>query len=288
MNTKHRAGFGFATSFSRRAGFSLRNPAGIFTLCFLLGLLLTGGCARKESGKLVARVGPRELSVEALADLAGRPVDSLSRAERRQLVDAWVERSLADLEGERRGLEKRPAIQQQLEMLRADLFASAMLAEAPLAPPTDREVQAYYDAHRQEFLRPVDAHLLELYWAEHENTMAQFRRQLEHGDTSMVAAGDVSAEGRWLAESGELDAQFEQELSSLKPGEVTFPRPYEDGYRVARLIESYPAGTVLDLSVVRDEIVGRLTAAQSRQRQDSLLTSWRERYPVTLLMGDSL
>jgi hypothetical protein len=257
-------------------------------LCLLLGLLLIFGCGKKENVEVVARVGSRNLTATDLARLAGRPGDSLSKAERWQLVDAWVERTLADLEGERRGLDKRADVKQKLEMLRADLLASLMLAETPAPPPSDQEVQAYYDAHRKEFLRPMDAYLLELYWAEHESVMAMFRGQLVRRDTSMVAAGDVSAEGRWLAESGELDKEFERELASLKPGEVTFPRPYEDGYRVARLLESYPAGTVLDLSVVRDEIVGRLLAAQSRARQDSLLTSWRERYPVTLFMRDSL
>jgi hypothetical protein len=260
----------------------------IVGLGLLLCLLLTFGCGRKEKSELVARVGPRDLTTADLARLAGRPADSLSKAERWQIVDGWVERTLADLEGERRGLDKRADVTLQLKMLRADLFASLLLAETPAPPPTDQEVQAYYDAHRKEFLRPVDAYLLELYWAEHESVMAMFRGQLVRRDTSLVAAGDVSAEGRWLAESGELDESFERELTSLKPGEVTFPRPYEDGYRVARLLESYPAGTVLDLSVVRDEIVGRLLAAQSRARQDSLLTVWRERYPVTLFLRDSL
>ena len=265
-----------------------KRPARIIVAWLVAAFILVNGCGRKERSELVARVGPRDLTTADLARVAGRPADSLSRAERWQIVNAWVERTLADLEGERRGLDKRADVTLQLKMLRADLFASLLLAETPAPPPTDQEVQVYYDAHRKEFLRPVDAYLLELYWAEHESMLALFRRQLERGDTTMVAAGDVSAEGRWLAESGELDKQFERELASLKPGEVTFPRPYEDGYRVARLLESYPAGTVLDLSVVRDEIIGRLLAAQSRARQDSLLTVWRERYPVTLFMRDSL
>ena len=260
----------------------------IIVAWLVAAFVLVNGCGKKEIVEVVARVGPRNLTATDLARLAGRPADSLSKAARWQLVDAWVERTLADLEGERRGLGQRVDVKLQLEMLRADLFASLLLAEQPAPPPGDQEVQAYYDAHRKEFLRPVDAYLLELYWAEHESVMAMFRGQLVRRDTSMVTAGDVSAEGRWLAESGELDKQFERELASLKPGEVTFPRPYEDGYRVARLLESYPAGTVLDLSVVRDEIIGRLLAAQSRARQDSLLTSWRERYPVTLFMRDSL
>lgn len=258
------------------------------SLCLLLVILLAIGCGKKPSGEILAKVGSRELTKDALSLLAGRPADSLTKAERWQLVEGWIERTLSGLEGERRNLDERSDVRLELDMVRDELYAAKILAEIPAATPTDAEVQTYYDAHRKEFLRPVDAYLLELYWAQYENIMTLFRRQLDRGDTSMVTAGDVSSEGRWLAESGELDPDFERELASLKSGEITFPRPYEDGYRVARLVESYPAGTVLDLSVVRDEIVARLLLVQSRLRQDSLQAALRERYPVTLFINDSL
>jgi hypothetical protein len=260
----------------------------IAATCLLLVVILVAGCGKKPRGEVLAKVGSRVMTTADLTLLAGRSADSLTKTERWQLVEGWIERTLAGLEGERRHFDKRSDVRLELDMLRGDLYAAKLLAEIPAAAPTDVEVQTYYDAHRKEFLRPVDAYLLELYWAEYENIMSLFRRQLERGDTSMVTAGDVSSEGRWLAESGELDAAFERELSSLKPGEVTFPRPYEDGFRLARLVESYPAGTVLDLSVVRDEIVARLLLAESHRRQDSLQTSLRDRFPVMLFINDSL
>ena len=267
---------------------ALHSCVALIAACLLLIVGLLSGCGKKTSGEALVKVGSRELTKADLALLAGRSADSLTKTERWQLVEGWIERTLAGLEGERRNLDKRSDVQDQLEMLRNDLFAAIIMKEIPATAPTDAEVQAYYDAHRKEFLRSADAYLLELYWAEYDNILSQFRRQLERGDTTMVTAGDVSSEGRWLAESGELQAEFERELSSLKPGEITFPRPYEDGFRVARLLESYPAGTVLDLAVVRDEIVARLLITQSRRRQDSLYAALRERYPVTLFINDSL
>lgn len=264
-----------------------RCAAFVVRLFLLPAVLLIASCGKKPNGEALVKVGSHLLTKDDLSLLAGKPADSLSKTERWQLVEGWIERTLGRLEGERRNLDERSDIRLQLDMLRGDLYTANVLAEIPASQPSAAEVQAYYDAHRKEFLRPVDAYLLELYWAEYENIMTQFRRQLERGDTTMVTAGDVSSEGRWLAESGELQADFERELSSLKPGEITFPRPYEDGFRIARLLESYPAGTVLDLAVVRNEIIARLLLMQSRQRQDSLFTALRERYPLTLFINDS-
>jgi hypothetical protein len=239
-----------------------------------------------ESG-LLAKVGSHELTAEALSAMAGMSVDSLSSADRSRLIQTWVEGALVDEEAKRRGLDHDPEIKARMMQIRAELYRSKLLSALPSPSPSDSAVAQYYTVHRAEFLRPVDAYSLELYWAEHEGTRAQFRDRLRRGDTTMLASGEVSSEGRWLAESRELPEDLEKEISSLKPGEITFPRPYEDGYRVARLLESYPAGTVLDLSAVHDEIVARILLEDSRRRQDSLMTALRERYPVSLFVSDS-
>ncbi|RPH96691.1 peptidyl-prolyl cis-trans isomerase [candidate division KSB1 bacterium] len=259
----------------------------------LLPILLSAGAAgcrgkKDDGGNVLAQVGSRELTKKDFQELCGAHPDSLHRFERWRSIENWIERTLMELEGEKRDLEKRPDVALKLHEMRAELFSSLLLSELPADPPADSAVERYYENHRGEFLRPVDAYQIELFWAEHQNIMARFRDQIQRGDTSMVAAGDVTAEGKWLAESRELDHDLERELSSMKPGEATFPRPYEDGFRIVRLLETYPAGTVLDLSVVREEIVARLLFEQSRARQDSLITSLRERYPVRIFVRDSL
>lgn len=233
------------------------------------------------------KVGSRELTKRELSAMAGKSYDSLRAAEHTQLSERWIERALVEQEGKRRRLDHNPEVEDRLAALRSEVYLWKLLSERAAPPPSDSVIEHYYKTHSSEFLRPVDAFLLELYWGEHENVVAKFRDQLVRGDTSMVVAGDVNQEGRWLAEAGELDKEFERELVSLKAGEVTFPRPYEDGFRVARLVESYPAGTVLDLSVVRDEIGQRLLVEQSRARQDSLFAELRARFPVKVMVRDS-
>jgi hypothetical protein len=267
-------------------GSVLRLAGLLALLCLAAGIL--SGCGSRDRSKVIAKAGSRVLTRDALSAIAGKSADSLSGDDRARLVQAWVERALVDQEGKRQGLEHDPLVANKLAAMRADLFMSRLLAKVPTKTPTDAQIKSYYDAHKPEFLRPVDSYLLEIYSARDQALISRFRDQLMRNDTSMVTAGDVSPEGKWLAESGDLDSDLERELASLRPGEVTFPRKYEDGYRVSKLIDVYPAGTVLDVSAVKDEILSRMLMEQSRARQDSVMVMLRERYPVKIFGGDSL
>jgi hypothetical protein len=254
--------------------------------CFLL--FFTACTKHNVADKAVlAKVGSRELTKGMLTAIAGVPADSLSAPDRVRLVESWVERALVDLEGQKRKMDKDPEIMAKLSSVRSELYRSKMLSELSATPPPDSVITAYYKNHQQEFLRPLEVYSIELYWTQTQELMSRFRDQLLRGDTGMVATGDVTSEGKWLAEAGELDPDLQKEVASLKPGEVTFPRPYDDGFRVVRLTDIYPAGTVLDLSVERDEILARLTTEQGRNRMDSLITRLRSRYPVKIMIPDS-
>jgi hypothetical protein len=242
---------------TRRGRLSLRNLPG-WILLLSLGPLLFVGCKRKDAGQqILAKVGDREFT-------------------RR------------DLEGQRLGLDKDPAVKEKLAALKSDLYRSRLLADHPPPLPSDSVVYAYYQEHEKEFLRPTDAYLIELYWAEDINRLMEFRQQLAGGDTSLLAQKVVITEGRWFAQAGDLDSTLEQELDGLDAGAITLPRPYGDGYRIVRLLEKYPDGTVLSLDAVRDEIVQRLLIEESRRRQEELVTDLRQRYSVQVLVKDSL
>ncbi|MBU0508763.1 peptidyl-prolyl cis-trans isomerase [bacterium] len=246
------------------------------------------GCGlRSNEGPLIARAGSRTLSQTEMETAIGLPLDSVPEAERRRWVSSWIERALVEQEAERRGLDKDADLVAKVRALRAEIYRARLLAEMDATPPTDSTIAGYYETHRQEFLRSTDAFLIELFWAEERSVMNRFREQIGRGDTTLLAAGRVSSEGKWLAERGELGEEFERELESLSPGAVTAIRPYEDGFRVARLAEKFPAGTVLDLSAVRDEIEERLIVEQSRARQDSLGAYLRHRYPVNVNLPES-
>jgi len=252
-------------------------------------LLLLSACKQKNPrDEVIARVGLRELTRGDLEKQAGLPLDSLPSAARWRIIDTWIERTLVDLEGARRGLDKDRELNEKLAALKSELYRSRLLGEGSAPSPDDSTIASYYQAHRNEFLQATDAYLVELYWAEDISKLMEFRQQIAKGDTTLLAQKEVAREGRWLAESGELEPDMEHELDSLNAGQMTDPRPYGDGFRSVYLIWKYPAGTVLRLDVVRDDIVGRLQIEASRQRQDRLMSTLRDRYPVEVLLKDSL
>jgi len=253
----------------------------------ILFVLLASCGERLDDSALLARAGTRELRQTELEAAVGLPMDSLLESEKTRWVLDWVDRALLEQEAERKGLDRNPGIRVKVQSLQAELYRAQLLSELPAEAPSDSIIAAYYEAHREEFLRPVDSYLIELYWSEDRSAMTQFQRAIQRGDTTLLAEGAVSSEGRWLAESQELEPLFEKELSELAPGAMTEIRPYEDGFRATRLIESFPAGTVLDLAAASDEIEERLILEQSRARQESLESWLRQRYPVTMHLPEA-
>lgn len=259
-----------------------------FTFQVFLALACVSCVNTNPRDDVLARIGNREFTRRDLEVAAGMPLDSLSSALRWRIMETWIERTLVDLEGERRKLNEDPALREKFAALKSDLFRARLLSDHPPPLPADSTVMLYFIKHQAEFLRRTDAYLIELYWAEDINRLMEFRQQLARGDTSLAAHSDVASEGRWLAETGELDSALEKELESLDAGAITLPLPYGDGYRAVHLLEKFPAGTVLHLDVVRDEIVQRLLIEESRRRQERLVTNLRRRYPVEVMMKDSL
>ncbi len=260
-----------------------------FQVLLAISLLLLVACKQPSpQDEVIARVGLRELTRGDLEKAAGLPLDSLPSATRWRIMDTWIERTLVDLEGARRGLEKDRELNEKLAALKSELYRSRLLAEQSAPLPGDSLVASYYQQHRKEFLQATDAYLIELYWSEDVSKLMEFRQQVTKGDTSLLAQKIVASEGRWLAESGELEPDMERELDSLTTGDMTAPRPYGDGFRSVHLLEKFPAGTVLKLEAVRDEIIGRLQAEESRQRQDKLMQDLRGRYPVEVMLTDSV
>ena len=251
-------------------------------------VLLLSCTSHSPQDEVIARVGLRELTRGDLEIAAGVPLDSLPSAARWRFMDTWIERTLVDLEGSRQGLDKDQELNEKLAALKSELYRSHLLADKPAPPPDDSTVINFYRAHQNEFLQTSDAYLIELYWSEDISKLMEFRQQLPQGDTLLVAGNQVLTEGRWLAESGELDPDMEQELDSLKIGQLTEPRPYGDGFRSVHLLDRFAAGSVLGLDAVRDEIVSRLLVEQSRERQDKLMAELRERYPVEVMLKDTL
>lgn len=255
-------------------------------MCLLPPLLFVGCRGEGSSQDLVAGVGTLSLTRGELEALAGVPLDSLTESEQGRLIQDWVERAMVEQEGRRLKLDGDEEIQQKLTRLRTELFRARLLSDLDEGVPSDSMVEAYYEEHKSEFLRTRDTYLIELFWSDSADTLRTFRERMLGDPDRTVEMPGVFPEGRWLAESGEIDEDLEREIKELQAGAVTKPRPAEDGFRIVRLVETYPAGTVLNLEAVKEEIVRRLVMEQSRQRNEELMRQLRNRYPVTIYVEE--
>ncbi|MCA9620121.1 MAG: peptidyl-prolyl cis-trans isomerase [Myxococcales bacterium] len=119
-----------------------------------------GGLTAEQARAIVAKVGDVTITLGDFAAALER-MDEFNRLRyqtkerRRELLDQLVDMELLAQEAKRRGLDKRPEVQEAVrQILRETMLAQSRDGmRAPAAIPAD-EVQAYYDAHKDQFREP--------------------------------------------------------------------------------------------------------------------------------------
>jgi len=125
--------------------------------------------------------------------------------QKRQFVDrlleerTWLETAL------KAGLDKRPEITRQLENYRRDTLIRTYLGEAmaKAPPPADSLVQAYYDAHAEEFMAEAQVTVRQIQVAD-EKTALQVKKELAKGGDFAVLAKKYSTDAVTKEKGGDL------------------------------------------------------------------------------------
>jgi peptidyl-prolyl cis-trans isomerase C len=118
------------------------------------------GLTPAEAKEVLVTVGTRAITLGDYVATLSR-MDQFERlryqTEERQkaLLDEMIEVELLAQEAERRGLDKDPEVQLRLQKALRDELLRLVEARLPaLEEISEREVRAYYDAHRSEFQEP--------------------------------------------------------------------------------------------------------------------------------------
>jgi peptidyl-prolyl cis-trans isomerase C len=118
------------------------------------------GLTPEQAAAILAKVGDKTITLGDFAATLERmnEYDRLryqTKEQRRKLLEEMIDSELLAQEAERRGLDKQPEVQLELQQVLRD----AMLAKARESLPTldaipDSEVREYYDQHRDRFEEP--------------------------------------------------------------------------------------------------------------------------------------
>jgi hypothetical protein len=163
----------------------------------------------------------------------------------------------------------------------------ALLVTGMKAEPTGAEVARYYEAHRQEFVRPERVRLRQIL-TEDRASAERILQQLAAGADFTALAQRLSrdpsaATGGYQGELSREDVPpaFMDVIFSLQPGEVSRIVPAEYGFHIFQVVGRSPAG-VVPLDEAREEIGERLRQERADRLLADLVRDGRAKYNVVV------
>ncbi len=254
-------------------------------------------------GDRVITLGEYVLTLERMDPFERMRYQSVER--RKQLLDEMIEVELLAQEAQRRGLDQQPATRLRVQEILRDEVRQAIRRELPdPSELPEREVRAYYDAHRDEFREPERRRVLHIAvgtrelaekiareaqgangarWAELAQEHSLDRRGTEAGGAPELAGdlGLVSAPGESRGENPLVLEPLREAVFALKELGDVAPEPVFAGgrYHVVRL---GGLSAAKDRSYAEAERIVRLELLRARllEREAQLEEQLRERFEV--------
>ncbi len=183
---------------------------------------------------------------------------------KKQFAEDYLRMKLLAAQGTKEGLQNDPDVVRQLELMRANLIATAELKKIEKSIViSDADVKAYYDANKKDYEQVHARHILiapkgsqaapPAKAGQKELTDAEAKAKAEEIRTKLVAGGDFAL----LAKSesndtgsgeqggdlgsfghGQMVPEFEAAAFAAKPGEITPVVKTQFGYHVIK-VESH-------------------------------------------------
>lgn len=248
------------------------------------------GLTPEQSKQVLAKVGDTVITLGDFAERLGDQSPYLrarynSPERRREFLDNMVRFELLALEAKKRGEDKLPDVQR----VRRQIMVQEMMKEmfddkgVKLSDITDAEIEAYYNAHKDEFHKPAQRRASHILFKDKVKDRAKADAALK----KLLAAGGDMELFRKLAADNQ-DADTKDRFGDLRffarepaPGESAPPKAVREaafslqkvGDVYPKLIESEQGLHVLELTGERDALDRSLQDAR-RLIQNRL---WREK-----------
>ncbi|HEX3129962.1 MAG TPA: peptidylprolyl isomerase [Thermoanaerobaculia bacterium] len=248
-------------------------------------LLLALACRKAEplAPDVAAQIGEQEVRYSEFEEYMKRTADDsdgvLGSDVLSQLFDQFLdEKVLVRMAADRKLLPSGGGPREAMDALLRDLDKSE---------PTDQEISAWYEAHRQDFVRPERVRLRQILTedrASAERALQEIMAGADFADVAKRLSKDPSAAtGGYQGELSRdnLPPAFADVIFALQPGEVSKVVPADYGFHVFQVLEHIPAGSV-PLEEARDEIRERLREQRADRLLADLVREGRKQYNVVV------
>ncbi len=252
-------------------------------------LLAVTGCGKdgsKSQGPVVLKVNDkaytttdleREIGQEIRRGSPGLQAFLAGKEGQKQFLDRLLRQELLVQEAEKRKLGDKPEVAEQVTAFRRQLLIRALLQDeiGSKVKVEDKDVQAYFTAHSDEFSgdKVHVRHIL----VPTEDEAKQILDRLAKNEPFEELAKKYSRDTQSAQKGGELDyftreqmvPEFAKAAFALKPGEVSGPVKTAFGYHIIKLIDRQK-GQPLTFDQVKDQLRQRLLEEQ----QNARFTAW--------------
>lgn len=272
----------------------------VFMLLFVFGSV-NALAAEKASKDVLATIGVDKAKktitrsdINAYAGLYPEQQQALIKADPR--MEEVLVRNLASIMvvsdvAKRKGLEKDPTVRKQIEIMRNEYLARTYVQKEIIGKInlTDKDYEAYYEAHKKEFENP------EMVRARHilvavkpdatpeqkeaaKKKAEEIQAKAKAGEDFAKLASEYSDDPGSKAKGGDLGffttgsmvGKFEQAAFALKPGEVSGVVETEFGYHIIKQEERKPAEQQ-PYESVKEQVKARCLQATQQERLNAFL-----------------
>jgi hypothetical protein len=263
-----------------------------FLLVFLIAL---AACSKREPAKTpVARLDDQTLALE---DIRAHTDTSheLSEAQIQQYVQRWLTEETLYREAVRRGLDRTPEMDRKIEDVRRELAVNALLDEEVYSKKTSEfpaeGIRQYYDAHVNEFNLLHDVAFVSFALFKNRDDATECRNLVLKGTpwgtvihqraSTIIAHVDSS----YRAQATLLPAELWRVASHATGHDPSFPINTSDGYYVLVVWKFFRQGQTAGLSLVEQEIRGRLTVERRKKMFEAFVQGLRAKHSIEVFLS---
>ena len=261
----------------------------------VLLIIATGGCSKNEPDKTpVARLDNQTLVLEEIRshlDTTREP----SQAQIQQYIQRWITEESLYREAIDRGLDRTDEMNQKVEDVRRQLAINALLEKEVysknVSDVSAQEVRQYYDAHLKEFNAMHDMALVSFVLFKNRDDATGFRNLVLKGEAWNTAINQqteaivMHADSTYQTQASLMPAELWRVASTSTNREPSFPISTDRGYYILTVWKLIKQGETTDLSLVDQEIRGRLTIERRKQMFNQLVQNLRAKHAIQVYVS---
>jgi hypothetical protein len=252
-------------------------------------------CRQSETGKTpVARLDNHTLSLEeirARIDTAREP----SQAQVQQYIQRWLTDEILYREAIERGLDRSAEMNKKVDDVRRQLSINALLEQevysSPVTKPSAKELQSYYEIHKQEFNLLTDVALINFALFPNRDAATEFRNAILKGMAWNVALTEkpksfiVHVDSAYYTQASLLPVELWRVAASAINHDPSFPINTTQGYYVLTVWKFMKQGQTPDLAYIQNEIQNRIIIEKRRQSFEQFVQTLRSKHAVEVFVN---